>query len=73
MKDGIKGLRIGVPRKNWFDENLGIDRKLKRSSIKRLKVLKSLGAQSCDIDGKPFSLARKANQTILSLRSVRLS
>ena len=25
MKDGVKGLRIGVPRKNWFDENLGID------------------------------------------------
>src|SRR5262245_58503164 len=25
IKDGIKGLRIGVPRQHWFDENLGID------------------------------------------------
>jgi Asp-tRNA(Asn)/Glu-tRNA(Gln) amidotransferase A subunit family amidase len=44
MKDGIKGLRVGVPRKNWFDENLGIDPQPKRSSIKRLKVLENLGA-----------------------------
>src|SRR5512139_1413126 len=25
MNDGIKNLRVGVPRENWFDENLGID------------------------------------------------
>ena len=35
MKDGIKGLRVGVPRKNWFDENLGIDPQTEAPSIKR--------------------------------------
>jgi aspartyl-tRNA(Asn)/glutamyl-tRNA(Gln) amidotransferase subunit A len=65
MKSGIKGLRIGVPRKNWFDENLGIHPHSEAVFNESLKVLESLGATIVDIDGKPFSLARKANQTIL--------
>ena len=65
MKDGIKGLRIGVPRKNWFDENLGIDPQTEALFNQALKVLESLGATIVEIDGKPFSMARKANQTIL--------
>ena len=65
MKDGIKGLRVGVPRQNWFDENLGIDPTTEAVFNQALKVLENLGAQIVDIDGKPFSLARKANQTIL--------
>ncbi|MGH7888441.1 MAG: amidase, partial [Candidatus Binatia bacterium] len=65
QKDGIKAMRVGVPRKNWFDENLGIDRQTEAIFDQALKVLESLGARIVDIDGKPFSLARKANQTIL--------
>ncbi len=65
MKDGIKGLRIGVPRANWFNENLGIDPQTEAVFNQALKVLESLGAMIVDIDGKPFSRARKANQTIL--------
>jgi aspartyl-tRNA(Asn)/glutamyl-tRNA(Gln) amidotransferase subunit A len=65
MKDGIKGLRVGVPRKNWFDENLGIDPQTEAAFNQALKVLENLGAPIIEIDGKPFSLARKANQTIL--------
>jgi aspartyl-tRNA(Asn)/glutamyl-tRNA(Gln) amidotransferase subunit A len=65
LKDGIKGLRIGAPRTGWFDENLGIDPQTETVFNQALDVLKSLGAIVSDIDGKPFSLARKANQTIL--------
>jgi aspartyl-tRNA(Asn)/glutamyl-tRNA(Gln) amidotransferase subunit A len=65
IKDGIQGLRVGVPRKNWFDENLGIDPQTESAFNQSLRVLKSLGATIVDIDGKAFSLARKANQTIL--------
>jgi aspartyl-tRNA(Asn)/glutamyl-tRNA(Gln) amidotransferase subunit A len=65
LKDSIAGLRIGVPRKNWFDENLGTDRQTEAVFDQALKVLQSLGAVIVDIDGRPFSLARKANQTIL--------
>jgi aspartyl-tRNA(Asn)/glutamyl-tRNA(Gln) amidotransferase subunit A len=65
LKDGIKGLRVGVPRAGWFDEHLGIDAQTEAVFDQALDVLKSLGAMVIDIDGKPFSLARKANQTIL--------
>jgi aspartyl-tRNA(Asn)/glutamyl-tRNA(Gln) amidotransferase subunit A len=62
---GIKGLRIGVPRSGWFDENLGVDRQTEAVFNQALNVLEGLGAIVSNIDGKPFSLARKANQTIL--------
>lgn len=65
LKDSIAGLRVGVPRKNWFNENLGTDRQTEAVFDQALKVLESLGAVIVDIDGRPFSLARKANQTIL--------
>ena len=62
---GIKGLRIGVPRSGWFDENLGVDRQTEAVFNQALNVLEGLGAIVSNIDGKPFSRARKANQTIL--------
>jgi aspartyl-tRNA(Asn)/glutamyl-tRNA(Gln) amidotransferase subunit A len=65
LRDGISGLRIGVPRSGWFDENLGIDPQTESVFNQALDVLKGLGAIVSEIDGKPFSLARKANQTIL--------
>jgi aspartyl-tRNA(Asn)/glutamyl-tRNA(Gln) amidotransferase subunit A len=65
MKDGIKGVRIGVPRRRWFDENLGIDAESETVFSQAVEVFASLGATIVDIDGEPFSLARKANQTIL--------
>ena len=65
LKDGIKGLRVGVPRTDWFDENLGVVPETNAIFNAALKTLRELGAEIIDIDGKPFSLARKANQTIL--------
>lgn len=64
-RDGIKGLRFGVPRANWFDENKGTDPETEAVFDNALKTLESLGAVIVEIDGKPFSIARKANQTIL--------
>jgi aspartyl-tRNA(Asn)/glutamyl-tRNA(Gln) amidotransferase subunit A len=65
LKNGIKGLRVGVPRANWFDENKGTDPETEVIFNTALKTLEGLGAIVVDIDGRPFSLARKANQTIL--------
>jgi aspartyl-tRNA(Asn)/glutamyl-tRNA(Gln) amidotransferase subunit A len=65
LKAEIKGLRIGVPRAGWFDENLGIHPSTDTVFNEALEALKNLGATVVDIDGEPFSLARKANQTIL--------
>lgn len=65
LKTGIKGLRIGVPRAHWFDENRGIDPETEKIFNQAIEVLRELGANVVEINGKPFSLARKANQTIL--------
>ncbi len=66
LKDGIKNLRIGVPRYNWFDESKGTDPDTEKVFNGALKALERLGASIVEIDGRPFSLARKANQTILT-------
>jgi aspartyl-tRNA(Asn)/glutamyl-tRNA(Gln) amidotransferase subunit A len=65
LKQGIKGLRIGVPRAHWFNEQKGIDPETEAVFNDALKILESLGATLVEIDGHPFSLARKANQTLL--------
>ena len=65
LKNGIKGLRIGVPRVHWFVENRGTDPETEAAFDAALKILEGLGAIVVDIEGRPFSLARKANQTIL--------
>jgi aspartyl-tRNA(Asn)/glutamyl-tRNA(Gln) amidotransferase subunit A len=66
LKQGIKGLRIGMPRVRWFNEQRGTDPETETVFIDALKALENLGAIMIEIDGRPFSLARKANQTILS-------
>ena len=66
LKNGIKGLRVGVPRANWFNENKGTDSETESIFNDALKILEGLGAIVFEIDGQPFSLARKANQTILT-------
>jgi aspartyl-tRNA(Asn)/glutamyl-tRNA(Gln) amidotransferase subunit A len=65
LRQGIKGMRIGVPRADWFNENLGTDAETEALFNQALKTLEELGAVIIEIDGKPFSTARKANQTIL--------
>jgi aspartyl-tRNA(Asn)/glutamyl-tRNA(Gln) amidotransferase subunit A len=65
LTDGIQGLRIGVPRTGWFDENLGVAPETEAAFNEALKILESLGAAIVELDGTPFSVARKANQTIL--------
>ena len=65
LREGVKGLRVGVPRAGWFNENLGVDAATETVFNQALEVLKNLGALIVEVDGKPFSIARKANQTIL--------
>jgi aspartyl-tRNA(Asn)/glutamyl-tRNA(Gln) amidotransferase subunit A len=66
LKNGIKGLRVGVPRVNWFNENKGTDPETEAIFDNALTTLESLSAIVVEIDGRPFSIARKANQTILT-------
>jgi aspartyl-tRNA(Asn)/glutamyl-tRNA(Gln) amidotransferase subunit A len=65
LQTGIRGLRVGVPRSNWFDENLGIAAETGNAFTAALNRLAELGAEIVEIDGEALALARKANQTIL--------
>jgi aspartyl-tRNA(Asn)/glutamyl-tRNA(Gln) amidotransferase subunit A len=65
LRRGVRGLRVGVARANWFDENLGVAPETESVFNAALNKLQELGAEIIEIDGKAFSLARKANQTIL--------
>jgi aspartyl-tRNA(Asn)/glutamyl-tRNA(Gln) amidotransferase subunit A len=65
LRQGVQGVRVGVPRANWFDESLGVAPATEGVFNNALRTLHELGADIVEIDGKPFSLARKANQTIL--------
>jgi aspartyl-tRNA(Asn)/glutamyl-tRNA(Gln) amidotransferase subunit A len=62
---GLRGLRIGVPRTNWFNENLGVAPETESAFASALKAFSQLGAEIVELEGEPFALARKANQTIL--------
>jgi aspartyl-tRNA(Asn)/glutamyl-tRNA(Gln) amidotransferase subunit A len=65
LKKGIKDVRIGVPRANWFTENRGIESEVESAFYNALKTLENLGGIIVELDGRPFSIARKANQTLL--------
>jgi aspartyl-tRNA(Asn)/glutamyl-tRNA(Gln) amidotransferase subunit A len=65
LQNGIAGVRIGVPRADWFAENLGVEPATEELFNQAVKTLEELGAVIIEIDGKPFSIARKSNQTIL--------
>jgi aspartyl-tRNA(Asn)/glutamyl-tRNA(Gln) amidotransferase subunit A len=65
LKKGIKGLRIGVPRANWFTEKRGTEPETESVFNNALKTLADLGGIIVELDGQPFSIARKANQTLL--------
>jgi aspartyl-tRNA(Asn)/glutamyl-tRNA(Gln) amidotransferase subunit A len=65
LSHGLAGFRIGVPRANWFSERLGVDPETNGVFEEALKTLENSGAKLVEIEGRPFALARKANQTIL--------
>jgi len=62
---GVSGIRMGIPRAGWFDEGLGVDQETMMVFEEALKTFERLGARLVEIDGRPFALARKPNQTIL--------
>jgi len=65
LRSGIRGIKIGVPCANWFSENRGIEPEVESAFYDALKTLEDLGGIIVEIDGRPFSMARKANQTLL--------
>jgi len=65
LGQNASGIRMGIPRAGWFDEGLGMDPETMTVFEEALKTFERLGAKLVEIDGRPFGLARKPNQTIL--------
>ncbi|MGH7845380.1 MAG: amidase, partial [Candidatus Binatia bacterium] len=61
----IRGIRIGVPRAGWFDDIEGAHEETRAVFEEALNTCAGLGAALVELDGRPFALARKANQTLL--------
>lgn len=64
LRDGVKGLRLGVPRA-WLTEGDGTDPEVNTAFDAALKVLAGAGAQLVEIDSSPFLNARPVNTIIL--------
>lgn len=50
LKRGVKGVRIGIPKANWFD---GYDANVMRGYRDGVEVLKKLGARTSEVDLPP--------------------
>ena len=68
LKNGIKGLRVGVPRANWFNENKGTDPETESNLQHRPENTGRPRSDCLEIDGQPFSLAVKPTKQFLRLR-----
>ena len=64
LKQGIRGMRLGVPRQ-WLDQGEGTDDDVRAAFEASLQVLRDLGATVVDVASEPFMNARNANNIIL--------
>jgi aspartyl-tRNA(Asn)/glutamyl-tRNA(Gln) amidotransferase subunit A len=64
LKDGVRGLRLGVPRA-WYEEAEGTDAEVMSAFDAALKVLESLGAELVEVASEPLINSRAVNSTIL--------
>ena len=64
LREGVRGLRLGVPRA-WFDDADGTDAEVMAAFDEALRVLEGLGAELVDVDSTPFIPSRAVNTTIL--------
>ncbi len=64
LDQGVRGLRIGVPR-DWLAEGDGTDAEVLTAFDAALVELEKLGARIVDVDSRPFMDARPVNTVIL--------
>lgn len=64
LEDGVRGLRLGVPR-SWLHEGDGTDAEVLAAFEEALRVLEKEGARLVEVDGAPFMASRGPNLLIL--------
>ena len=68
LRQGVRGMRMGVPR-GWFDDEEGTNPEIMAAFEVALKVFEDQGARLVQIDPAPFINARGATMTISLVES----
>ena len=64
LRDGVRGLTIGVPREYFFEDAPGVDVQVIRAAERALETLAELGAEIRDVEIPHIKYAQMANQVI---------
>ena len=65
LRDGVRGLTIGVPREYFYEEAPGVDVQVIEAAERALEALSELGAEIRDVEIPHIKYAQAANQVIM--------
>ena len=65
LRDGVRGLTIGVPREYFYEEAPGVDVQVIQAAERALEALSELGAEIRDVEIPHIKYAQAANQVIM--------
>ena len=65
LRDGVRGLTVGVPREYFYEEAPGVDVQVIQAAERGLETLSELGAEIRDVEIPHIKYAQTANQVIM--------
>ena len=65
LRDGVRGLTVGVPREYFYEEVPGVDVQVIQAAERALETLSELGAEIRDVEIPHIKYAQAANQVIM--------
>ena len=65
LHDGVRGLKVGVPRQYFYEAAPGVDPQVIRAAERGLETLAELGAEIRDVEIPHIEYAQAANQVIM--------
>ena len=65
LRDGVRGLTVGVPREYFYEEAPGVDVQVIEAAERALEALSELGADIRDVEIPHVKYAQAANQVIM--------
>jgi aspartyl-tRNA(Asn)/glutamyl-tRNA(Gln) amidotransferase subunit A len=65
LRDGLRGLTVGVPREYFYEDAPGVDVQVIQAAERGLETLAELGAEIRDVEIPHIKYAQTANQVIM--------
>ena len=65
LRDGVRGLTVGVPRQHFYEEAPGVDPQVIAAAERALETLSELGAEIRDVELPHIGYAQAVNQVIM--------